>query len=97
MGTFQIDMDIINCVVGIKRLDNVPYLRSTHPHVGSHNTLCFGNMDNTIPKLFKVLDFLSIFDIVIEILEEVNPNGYDNSWDFINQDRINEKIKKARR
>ena len=97
MGTFQIDMDIINCVVGIKRLDNVPYLMSTHPHVGSHNTLCFGNMDNTIPKLFKVLDFLSIFDIVIEILEEVNPNGYDNSWDFINQDRINEKIKKKAR
>lgn len=97
IGKCIITLDMVNSIVGISRFIKSYTCAGTyegrHCHVGSGNTLCLGNMDGYVIEAFKKVDVKTIIEVALEILEEINTDGYFSPTRFIDFNQLKPKKK----
>lgn len=90
IGSFKIYIDILNSTISIATHIAPNYITGRHPHIGGSGTPCVGNMIDTVINAFAKMDIITIVDITMACLEQINDNGYQDRpvGDYINIDLI---------
>jgi hypothetical protein len=75
IGTWRINIDIINAIVNASSIKPPSYLKGRHPHIGS-SSVCLGNVGMEISQSLARFDFMNVVDLIIAVLEDVNDGAY---------------------
>ena len=88
IGSFKVCIDFLNNTVAVASEKSPSYIKGKHPHVGSSNTLCTGNMLEPMVRAFGAMDLVTVADIAFTALEQINDHGYSRASSYINLSKL---------